>query len=447
MSPSTQVAETSQRSRELVDHLFRSRAGQMVAYFTRLLGPEYLDVAEEVVQEALLKALQKWPYSGIPENPAGWLFQVARNTALDAVRHRIVRDRKASGLISNEKQVSDLIGTGRHAALPGDPDFEEQLRDDELRMVLMCCHPALPRDARVALSLKTVGGFSTQEIAKAFLSEEATIAQRLVRAKRQIRDESIGLELPTGAELAQRVDTTLEVIYLMFNEGYRAQSGHDLVRADLCGEALRFASLLAASSVGSPQVHALVALMAFQAARLPARADAAGEMVLLEDQDRNAWDQNLIALGFHHFALSAEGPQISPYHAQAAISATHAGAASTAETDWKAILELYDQLLELSPSPVVALNRVVAVAKVKGPKQALSVVRSLAHEPSLQKYYLLPAVEGRLLHEIGDNEGAAESFRRALELPCSEPEKRFLERKLSQCQRTHDGQKRGLGHQ
>lgn len=219
----------------------------------------------------------------------------------------------------------------------------------------------------------------------------------------------------------------------MFNEGYVAQSGQDLVRHDLCGEALRLARLLAASSVCTPHVHALVALMAFQAARLGARVDPAGEMVLLEDQDRTVWDQSLLALGFHHFGLSAEGPQISSYHLQAAIAAVHASASSPAETDWEMILDLYDQLMEISPSPVVALNRVVAVSKVRGLQPALLELRSLAQEPSLQNYYLLPAVEGRLRLEGGERRAAAGCFRASLDLPCSEPEKRFLVKRLEEC--------------
>jgi RNA polymerase sigma-70 factor (ECF subfamily) len=412
----------------LVDHLFRNRAGQMVAYLTRLLGPQYLDLAEEAVQEALSKALQIWPYSGVPAHPSGWLFRVARNAALDAVRHGMLVDQKTASLAASE--VARMASS---ADLPGEVEFEEQLRDDELRMLLMCCHPALPRGARVALSLKTIGGFSTREIARAFLSEESAIAQKLVRAKRQIRSECIAFELPKGEELTLRLDSALEAIYLIFNEGYAAQTGENLTRQELCGEALRLATLLAASSVATPEVHALVALMAFQAARLPVRVDSQGELVLLEDQDRNAWDARLVAVGFHHFALCAEGPQLSTYHLQAAIAAAHAGARSAAETDWRMILELYTQLLQQCPSPVVALNRIVAVAKVNGTEQALSELNALASEDSLRNYYLLPAVEGSLLLEAGNHPAAAESFHRALQLRCSEPEKRFLERKLAQC--------------
>jgi RNA polymerase sigma-70 factor (ECF subfamily) len=413
----------------LVDHLFRSRAGQMVSYLTRLLGPEHLDLAEEVTQEALLRALQHWPYTGIPQNPAGWLFRVARNAALDAVRHRTLTGEKSAELAAEH-----LRTTG--ASTADDAELEEQLRDDELRMVLMCCHPALAQDARVALSLKTVGGFSAREIARAFLADEATVAQRLVRAKRQIRQSGIRFELPVGEDLIARMDSALEVVYLMFNEGYAAQSGEDLVRHDLCGEALRLGRLLATSSVGTPQAHALVALMAFQAARLPARVDAAGEIVLLEDQDRNQWDRNLIALGFHHFNLCAEGTDVTSYHVQAAIAATHARAQDGYAPDWKLILELYDQLIDLSPSPIVELNRVVVVAKVNGPEAALAELRPLADNRSLRNYYLLPAVQGQLLLDIEDKTGASQCFRQALDRPCSEPERRFLQRKLAQCLKT-----------
>lgn len=408
----------------MVDHLFRSRAGQMVAYLTRLLGPEHLDLAEEVTQEALLKALQHWPYSGIPQNPAGWLFRVARNAALDAVRHRRLAGEKSTELAAEHFRNPDVSSA--------DDELEEQLRDDELRMVLMCCHPTLPQDARVALSLKTVGGFSVREIARAFLADEVTIAQRLVRAKRQIREMRVRFELPAGEELGARLASTLEVIYLMFNEGYAAQSGEDLVRQDLCAEALRLGRLLATSSVGTPQTHALVALMAFQAARLPARADTAGELVLLEDQDRRQWDRILIALGFDHFTQCAEGTELTPYHVQAAIAAAHARAQDGCATDWRLILELYDQLVELSPSPVVELNRVVVVAKVHGPEAALAALRPLEGNRFLRNYYLLPAVQGQLLLDIGDKPGASECFRQALERPSSEPERRFLQRKLTE---------------
>ncbi len=277
----------------LLEHLFRHQAGRMVAHLTRLLGPAHLELAEETVQEAMLRALQTWPYQGVPENAAAWLFRVAHNIAIDAVRRNRTLGEKTDAI------VAEL--TLSAAAQPDDPDLEEQLRDDELRMIFMCCHPEISRDARVALSLKTVGGFSVREIARAFLADDAAIAQRLVRAKRQIREDRLTLDMPHGPELAARLDSVLEVIYFMFNEGYTAHAGEDLIRQDLCLEALRLGRLVAASSIAEPRVDALVALMALEAARLPARVDESGDLILLEDQDRSRWDQRLIALGFHHF--------------------------------------------------------------------------------------------------------------------------------------------------
>lgn len=410
-----------------MDHLFRNRAGQMVSYLTRMLGPEHLDLAEEVVQEALLKALQVWSYSGIPDNPAGWLFRVARNAALDAVRHQSLTVQKETQIEADYLRRSDV-------AAEDDPRLEERLRDDELRMVLMCCHPSLPREARVALSLKTMGGFNVREIARAFLAEEATISQRLVRAKKQIRDLNLKFEMPSGVELLARLQSALEVIYLMFNEGYAAQSGEDLVRHDLCGEALRLGKLLADSSIGTPTTKALVALMAFQAARLSARVNSSGDLVLLQDQDPRLWDAQLTALGFHYFSQCSEGDEISEYHIQAAIASTHASATNPKSTDWKTILALYDQLMALNCSPIVALNRVVALSQVHGPQAGLDALQTLMHEPSLKRYYLLPVVRGHLLFEMGDRARAAQQFRNALEQPCSEPERRFLQHKLVECE-------------
>jgi len=409
-------------SEVLLEHLFRRQAGRMVAYFTRLFGPAHLDLAEETVQEAMLRALQTWPYQGVPENAEAWLFRVARNTAIDAIR----RNRFLVG----EAMLAGITRSGEQA---GDPLIEEQLRDDELRMIFMCCHPEISREASVALSLKTVSGFGVREIARAFLADEATIAQRLVRAKRQIREQGLTLEMPHGQELKRRLDSVLEVIYLVFNEGYAAHEGQDLIRQDLCAEALRLGRLVASSSIATPKVHALVAMMALQAARLPARVDEAGDLVLLESQDRNRWDRELIGLGFHHLELSMAGDEVSEYHAQAGIAATHARAGDAQSIEWPLILEFYDQLLAINPSPVVALNRAVAVAKVRGAAQALAEIENLAHETKLREYYLLLAVRGHLLLELGRRDEAARNFNAALERPCSEPERRFLRRKLKAC--------------
>ena len=408
----------------LLEHLFRHQVGRVVAHLARVLGPARLDLAEESMQEAMLRALQAWPYQGIPENPGAWLFRVAHNAAIDSLRRgRFLQEN--SGVV-----LAELTRGSSMAA--ADPTFEEQLRDDELRMIFMCCHPEIPRDARVALSLKTVGGFSVREIAGAFLADDAAIAQRLVRAKRQLREQRVTLDLPSAADLDERLDSALETIYFIFNEGYAAHEGEDLIRRDLCFEALRLGRLLAASSLATPRVHALVAVMALQAARLPARIDEAGDLILLEDQNRGQWDQRLIALGFHHFDVSIAGDQVSEYHVQAAIAAVYTRAADLRSIDWAAILDLYDQLLEISgASPVVALNRAVAVAKVHGAEEALAEIETLRGNPQLRDYYLLLAVRGHLLQELGRREEAAVCWRAALECRCSEPERRFLRRKLA----------------
>ncbi len=391
----------------------------MTAHLTRLLGSARLDLAEEIVQEAMLRALQSWPYQGVPENPEAWLFRTARNAAMDVIRHESMAERKQSSI----KAQMDWD--------PGPLDEEllgDGLRDDELRMIFMCCHPEIPRDASVALSLKTAGGFSVREIARAFLTEEPTIAQRLVRAKRQIRDRGLSFELPRGDEVKRRLTAVLEVLYFIFNEGYTAHEGEDLVRRDLCVEALRLVCSIASSSIAEPRVHALVAVMAFQAARLPARVDALGDLVLLEDQDHTLWDRELIDLGFHHFNLSMAGDEVSEYHVQAAIAGKHI----QESPDWPAILSLYDQLWEMNGSPVVALNRAVAVAKVRGPAEALTAIEPLIANPALREYYLLLAVRGHLLLELERRAEAAACYTAALECRCSEPERRLLRKKLEE---------------
>jgi RNA polymerase sigma-70 factor (ECF subfamily) len=414
-------------SGELLDHLFRRQAGRIVAWLARLLGPARLDLAEDMAQEAMLRAMQAWPLQGVPQNPEAWLFRVAHNAALDALR-REGRFETSEGL-EREAAVAKPFDPAFEDQIR--PDFEDQIRDDELRMIFMCCHPEIPREAGIALSLKTVGGFGVREIARAFLAEETAVAQRIVRAKKQIRERGLTLDLPRGADLERRLDAVLGVIYFLFNEGYATHEGEDLIRQDLCFEAPRLASLIAASALATPRVDALAALLAFQAARLPARTDEAGDLVLLEDQDRSRWDRRLIALGFYHFARSAEGDEISEYHVQAAIAAEYARATGLRSIDWPIILELYDQLAAINPSPVVALNRAVALAEVRGPAEAIEAIATL--DTALRNYYLLPAVRGHLLLRLGEPSRAAEFFRAALECRCSQPERRFLERKLSEC--------------
>jgi predicted RNA polymerase sigma factor len=392
----------------------------MVAYLTRVFGPAHLGLAEEVVQEALVRALQQWPYHGVPDNPGGWLLKVARNAALDVVRRDAAFRGKAAAIAASLARDQAHVDADAHA-------LDGELQDDELRMVFLCCHPSLSSSLSVALALKTAGGFGIAEIARAFLADPTAIAQRLVRAKRRIREQDLPLELPRGRELAGRLDAVLETIYLLFNEGYTAHAGDALVRLDLCQEALRLGRLVAAHpATNQPRVHALVALMAFQGARLPARLDAGGDLLLLADQDPARWDRAAVELGFRHLEQAAEGDELSKYHLEAAIAAVHARAVvvGPSASDWPEILDLYDQLLTLDPSPVIRLNRAVALAKVHGPRGAL------ADEPALREYHLLPAVQGHLFAELGETDRAAASYRRALECRCSEPERRFLEARL-----------------
>ncbi|MEK7829812.1 MAG: sigma-70 family RNA polymerase sigma factor [Acidobacteriota bacterium] len=415
----------------LVDHLFRHQAGQMIATLVRVFGPRYIDLAEEVVQEALLKALQLWSYRGIPENPSAWLIQVAKNRALDLLRREASLQEKSEEIV-RAFAAQEVFANQRNESGQTLARTLARTLDDSLAMVFMACHPSLSREARVALTLKTVGGFGTGEIARAFLAKEPTIAQRLVRAKRLIRDEGISFELPSAKEMSARLDSVLEVIYLMFNEGYTAHSGENLVRADLCDEAIRLCSLLVRhAATNLPKSHALLSLMLFQAARLSARVSEGGELSLLSEQNRTLWDRRLIAIGFHHLDRSAAGEEFTEYHLQAAIASCHAAAASYELTNWEQIVRLYDLLVEMNPSPVIALNRAVAVAKHRGAEAALREVEKIISHPALQHYYLLPATVGELWQELGETGKAADNFRQALRCPCSEPERRFLQRKLA----------------
>ena len=395
----------------------------MVATLARVFGPAHLSLAEEVVQEALVAALQQWAVRGVPENPRGWLFQVARNRALDQLR-------RESSFRGKEQELAARL---EHAVIDV-PAFAHELRDDQLRMMLMCCHPAIPAESRIALTLKTVGGFSVDEIARAFLTKKETIAQRLVRAKKLIRDEGLELELPSRAELPQRLETLLDVLYLLFNEGYSAHAGEDLVRTDLCFEAIRLMrQLVEHPATGAPECHALLALMLLQAARLPARVDTAGELATLEEQDRAQWDQKMIAEGLRQLGRSSAGERLSAYHVEAAIASHHAIAPSFDETDWPAIVRQYDQLLAIKPSPVVALNRAIAVAMADGPAAGIAAIDAIASHPSLRDYLPLATTLGELWLRRGDRKQAAAHFNRALELPGTMIEKRFVLKRLMGC--------------
>lgn len=412
---------TSRSASDLVDHLFRTKAGQMVASLTRVLGPARLDVAEEVVQESLLVALRTWPFEGIPENPGGWLFRTAKNRAIDRVRHEAMAREKLAAAVRRIEVLPDS---------EGEPRFESEIRDDQLAMMLMCCHPALPRDARIALTLKTVGGFGVDEIASAFLVKRQTIQQRIVRAKKQLREAAVELRVPSPEEIRPQIDVVLDVLYLMFNEGYHASEGDSVVRGELCAEAMRLCSIISEHPVArSPKATALLALMQLHASRLPARA-AAGELTLLDRQDRSSWDRRLIAAGLGSLAASAEGEEISAWHVEAAIAACHAVAPEWEATDWTRLVQLYDDLYALKPTPVVRINRAIAASKAGGVAQALAELEEIATDGSVEEYLPLHAALGELREAMGDANGAAESFRRVVRLARSPAVRRYFERRL-----------------
>lgn len=400
----------------------------MVAALTRILGPAQLDLVEDVVQEALLTALRKWPFMGVPANPTAWLVEVARNRALDALRRsRQLRDKEA--------EITRWCAPSTTAEPPAAAAARlESWDDDLLPMMFLCCHPVLPRETQVALTLKTVGGFSVPEIARAFLAAEPTIAQRLVRGKAQLREQAPALAVPPPAELPERLDAVLDVLYLMFNEGYSACQGQELIRRDLVDEALRLTQLLLRQPrTAVPKVDALLALFLFQAARLPARVGSDGELLLLEHQDRTLWESAMIQRGFAHLRRAASGTELSTYHLQAGIASCHARAATPEETDWRSILAWYDLLVRRDPSPIVRLNRAVAVAMVHGPLAALEDLDPLCQDRALQRYSLLPATRGEMLRRLGRHAEAADCFVAAAELAGTEPERQHLRRRWREC--------------
>lgn len=404
----------------LVDRLFREESGRLVAGLVRVFGPAHLELVEDVVQEALIKALRVWPYEGVPANPSAWLVRVARNVAIDTLRRNALAERKA-----------EEIGRWAEHELEVDAADDGESVDDRLRLMFTCCHPLLAFDSRVALTLKTLCGLSVGEIARAFLADDAAIAQRIVRTKRRIQEESIPLEIPSESELPARLDAVLEVVYLLFNEGYSAHSGTALVRAELVHEAVRLCEMLArGSATNTPRVHALLALMLFQGARIPARTDAAGDVRTLAQQDRSLWDRQWIARGWSHFDRSIAGDDLSAYHVECAIAASHAAAPNYQATDWNTILGHYDRLVALTPSPIVRLNRAVAVAKVHGLAAGLRALDELTGDASLASYHLLPATRGQFLWSMGDASGAAREFEAALALAHNAPEKRLLQRRV-----------------
>jgi RNA polymerase sigma-70 factor (ECF subfamily) len=408
---------------QLVEHLFRHEAGKLVSRLTSIFGINHLNLAEDLVQEALARALQTWPFYGVPKNPAAWIMQVSKNLAIDLVRRdKIFRDKETEiiGLLEQHNALSNRP-----------PSFAEEIKDDSLRMMFVCCHPIIPREAQVALALKILCGFSAAEISKALLASEAAVAKKLTRAKEKIREAGIPFAIPAGEELSERLDGVLQTLYLLFNEGYKASSGLRLVREELCHEAIRLTSFLVENPVSNcPKVHALLALMLFNAARLHARSDSNGNMLLLKEQDRSRWHGPMISRGMFHLSNSAAGEEITEYHLQAGIAACHCAARDYDSTDWPHILSLYNGLVQIDDSPVVALNRAVAVANVHGTKAGIEAVEAIRNRAKLATYYLLYAVLGEFEVQLNRGENAAAYFRRALELADTKSERQFLTKKL-----------------
>jgi RNA polymerase sigma-70 factor (ECF subfamily) len=412
----------------VIDAVWRIESARLIAGVARIVRD--VGVAEELAQDALVAALEQWPESGVPDNPGAWLMSTAKHRAIDLLRRRTLLERKHEQL---GREVAELEMT------PPDLDsaLDDPIGDDLLRLVFVACHPVLSTEARVALTLRLLGGLTTDEIARAFLVPESTVAQRIVRAKRTLADAQVPFEVPRGAELAARLASVLEVVYLIFNEGYSATAGDDWVRPALCEDALRLGRIIAELTPNEPEVHGLVALMEIQASRLRARVGPSGEPVPLLEQDRARWDHTLIRRGFAALerAERSGGGARGPYALQAAIAACHARARMADDTDWRRIADLYDELAELTPSPIVELNRAVAHAMAFGPAAGLELVDALAGEKSLESYHLLPSVRGDLLMKLGRLAEARDELERAASLTRNARERDLLLGRAAACAR------------
>jgi RNA polymerase sigma-70 factor, ECF subfamily len=407
-----------------IDAVWRMEAARVIAGLTRIVRD--VGLAEELAQDALLAALQQWPESGVPQNPGAWLMAAAKNRAIDHLRRNKLLERK-------HQEIGHAAESQRSA-----PDYEavldDPVGDDLLRLVFIACHPVLPREGRVALTLRLLGGLTTDEIARAFLVPEATVAQRIVRAKRTLGEANVPFEVPRGDDLAGRLSSVLEVVYLIFNEGYSATAGDDWMRPALCEDALRLGRILAELAPAEPEVHSLVALMELQASRSRARTNASGEPILLLDQNRGLWDQLLIRRGLAALRRAEQlGRPPGTYFLQASIAACHARARTADETDWPRIAELYRQLAALTPSPVIELNRAVALAMAEGPAAGLAHLDSHAAHPSLGNYHLLPSVRGDFLSKLGRYGEARREFERAASLTRNTRERDLLLQRAKTC--------------
>jgi RNA polymerase sigma-70 factor, ECF subfamily len=410
-----------------IDAVWRIESARLIAGLARIVRD--VGVAEELAQDALVIALERWPESGVPDNPGAWLMATAKNRAIDHFRRSKLLERKHEELGRELKSQQDVAMANFDTA-----NLDHDIEDDLLRLVFVSCHPVLSTEGRVSLTLRLLGGLTTQEIARAFLVPEPTVAQRIVRAKRTLTEARVPFEVPRGPDLAARLSSVLEVIYLIFNEGYSATAGEDWMRPALCEDALRLGRILAGLVPNVPEVHGLVALMEIQASRAHARVGPKGEPILLLDQDRTRWDHVLIRRGLAALQRAEElGGGLGPYALQAAIAACHARARTAAETDWERIAALYDALAQLMPSPIVELNRAVAVAMAFGPAAGLEIIDAIASEPSLKAYHLLPSVRGDFLFKLGRFTEALAEFQRAASLTRNSREREFLLGRAQSC--------------
>jgi RNA polymerase sigma factor (sigma-70 family) len=410
---------TSSEIHHTIDAVWRMESAKLIAGLTRLVGD--VGLAEDLAQDALVAALERWPDSGVPDKPGAWLMATAKHRGIDQLRRGQMLERKHLQ-VGHEMELQQEAG-----AVDLDAAIDDEIGDDLLRLMFMACHPVLSTEARVALTLRLVGGLSTAEIARAFLVPEPTIAQRIVRAKRTLNEVRVPFEVPRGAELEARLSSVLGVLYLIFNEGYSATAGDDWIRPHLCDEALRLGRILAGLAPEEPEVHGLVALMEIQASRLRARVSSSGEPILLLDQDRSRWDRLLIGRGLAALDRAESLSAVrGPYTLQAAIAACHARARVAEETDWQRIAGLYQELARITPSPVIELNRAVAIGMADGPAAGLELVNGLLSDPALESYHLLPAVRGDLLSKLGRGEEARLEFERAASLTRNARERELL---------------------
>ena len=406
----------------LASHLFRTEAGKMVSVLTRIFGLTHIEIAEDIVQDTFVKALDEWSYNSVPQNPQAWLYKVAKNKTIDYLRHQ-------KHVADYESEVNHLLKSEWTLSTSVNNMFlDNEIQDSQLRMIFTSCHPSLPKESQLALTLKTLCGFSIKEIARALLTTEANINKRLFRAKQKLREEHFKFEIPMRDELTERIDSVHKVMYLIFNEGYSSTESEQMIRKDLCAEALRLCQLLSEHSTGNiPKTYALLSLMCFHSSRLDARIDDKGYIILLKEQDRNLWNKALIAKGFEYLSQSSYGNEVSEYHIEAGIASYHHSANSFEETDWKSIMMFYEMLIKVNPSPITLLNKAIVSAELNGTKTALNELLSVKN---LDSYYLYHTTLAKFYNDTGSKKAAISHLEKALTLTSSKAETMLIKKKL-----------------